>query len=97
LVREETLSQVAKNIKLDQYILISKWEEKMNWRKKDAILSDALEALIGYVFIDFGYDIVEDFVNKYVYTMYDKIDKKPVNSLSGFRVRNRSKMKYNII
>jgi dsRNA-specific ribonuclease len=43
-------------------------------------LSDALEALIGYVFIDFGYDIVEDFVNKYVYTMYDKIDKKPVKS-----------------
>lgn len=80
LVREENLAQVAKNIKLDQYILISKWEEKMNWRKKDAILSDALEALIWYIFLDFGYEIAEYFVKKYVYTMYDKIDKNPVQS-----------------
>lgn len=80
LVREETLSQVAKNIKLDKHILISKWEEKMQWRNKDAILSDALEALIWYIFIDFGYEVVEDFVKNYVYAMYDKIDKEPVKS-----------------
>lgn len=34
LVREETLAEVAKEIGLDKYIFVSKWEEKMEWRKK---------------------------------------------------------------
>lgn len=80
LVREETLADVARNIKLDQEVLISRWEEKMWWRKKDAILSDALEALIWYISVDIWYQEAEEFVKKYVYTMYDKLDKNPVKS-----------------
>ena len=80
LVKEETLAIVARNIKLDEQILISKWEEKMQWRKKDAILSDALESLIWYIFIDLWYDEAEKFVKKYVYSMYNEVDKNPVKS-----------------
>ena len=80
LVKEETLAIVARNIKLDEQILISKWEEKMQWRKKDAILSDALESLIWYIFIDLWYDEAENFVKKYVYSMYNEVDKNPVKS-----------------
>ncbi len=80
LVREETLADVARNIKLDQQILISRWEEKMKWREKNSILSDALEALIWYIFLDFWYEEAENFVKNYIYTMYDKIDKNPVKS-----------------
>lgn len=80
LVKEETLAIVARNIKLDEQILISKWEEKMQWRKKDAILSDALESLIWYIFIDLWYNEAENFVKKYVYSMYNEVDKNPVKS-----------------
>ena len=80
LVKEETLAIVARNIKLDDEIRISKWEEKMQWRKKDAILSDALESLIWYIFEDLWYDEAEKFVEKYVYSMYDVVDKNPVKS-----------------
>ena len=80
LVKEETLAIVARNIKLDEQIRISKWEEKMQWRKKDAILSDALESLIWYIFEDLWYDEAENFVEKYVYSMYDVVDKNPVKS-----------------
>lgn len=80
LVKEETLAIVARNIKLDEQIRISKWEEKMQWRKKDAILSDALESLIWYIFEDLWYDEAEKFVEKYVYSMYDVVDKNPVKS-----------------
>ncbi len=80
LVREENLAQVAKNIQLDQQILISKGEEKMQWRKKDAILSDSLEALIWYIFIDFWYSKAEKFIRDHVYKMYDTIEKKPIQS-----------------
>jgi len=64
LVREETLADVARNIKLDNEILISKWEEKMQGRTKDSILSDALEALIWYVYVDLWYTQAEDFIKK---------------------------------
>lgn len=80
LVREETLAQVARNIKLDEQIFISKWEERMQWRQKDAILSDALESLIWYIFLDLWYEQAEKFVTKYVYSMYDSIQKTPVKS-----------------
>ena len=80
LVREETLAIVAKNIKLDEQIFISKWEERTQWRQKNAILSDALESLIGYIFLDLWYEEAEKFVSKYVYSMYDSIDKNPVKS-----------------
>lgn len=80
LVKEETLATVARNIKLDEQILISKWEEKTQWRKKDAILSDALESLIWYIFIDLWYDEAEKFVKKYIYSMYDVVSKNPVKS-----------------
>ena len=80
LVREETLADVARNIKLDQEVLISKWEEKTAWRKKDAILSDALEALIWYIFVDLWYKEAEKFLRNHVYTMYDHVDKTPVKS-----------------
>ncbi len=80
LVREETLADVARNINLWEQLLISRWEEKMQWRKKDSILSDALESLIWYISIDLWYSAAEDFVKKYVYSMYDSIDKSPVQS-----------------
>ncbi len=80
LVKEETLAIVARNIKLDEQILISKWEEKTQWRKKDAILCDALESLIWYIFIDLWYEEAEKFVKKYVYSMYDIVNKNPVKS-----------------
>jgi len=46
LVREEILAEIAKDIKLNEIVFISKGEEKMQGRQKDSILSDTLEALI---------------------------------------------------
>lgn len=80
LVREETLAIVAKKIGLNQYIFISKGEEKNNGRHKPSIISDALEALIGYIFIDLGYAEAEKFVQTYVYPEIQKIQNMPVKS-----------------
>lgn len=80
LVREETLATVAKKIQLNQILFISKGEER-NWgREKPSIISDALEALIGYVFLDFGYEAAEQLVVKYVYPEIETISQAPVKS-----------------
>lgn len=80
LVREETLAKVAKKIQLNQIIFISKGEEKNGGREKASIVSDALEALIGYLFVDFGYEVAERFVLRYVYPEIEMISQAPVKS-----------------
>ena len=80
LVREEILAEIAKDIKLNEMIFISKWEEKMQGRQKDSILSDALEALIGYFYIDLGIDITEQFIKQHMYSKLEEIEKNPVKS-----------------
>ncbi len=80
LVREEILAEIAKDIKLNEMVFISKWEEKMQGRQKNSILSDTLEALIWYLYIDLGIDITEQFIKTYIYTKMTKIQKNPVKS-----------------
>lgn len=80
LVREEILAEIARDIKLNEILFISKWEEKMQGRQKDSILSDALEALIGYLYIDLGIEITEQFIKTYIYTKLEQIEKNPVKS-----------------
>lgn len=80
LVREEILAEIAKDIKLNEVVFISKWEEKMQGRQKDSILSDALEALIGYLYIDLGIDVTQQFIETHIYTKLENIEKHPVKS-----------------
>jgi len=80
LVREEILAEVAKDINLDEMVFLSKGEEKMQGREKDSILSDTLEALIGYVYIDLGIEVVEQFIETHIYSKLTTIEKSPVKS-----------------
>lgn len=80
LVREENLALVAREIQLDKYIFVSKGEEKMEGRKKNTILADCLESLIGFLYIDLGSEATEKFVTQYVYSQIDIISKDPVKS-----------------
>lgn len=54
LVNKKTLSIIARNIGIDQQVLLSENEEECNGREKDSILADAMEALIGAIYIDSG-------------------------------------------
>jgi len=49
---EESLAQVARNIHLERFILLGKGEEKGRGREKNSIISSALEALVGAVYLD---------------------------------------------
>jgi ribonuclease-3 len=52
----------------------------MQGRQKDSILSDTLEALIGYLYIDLGIDVTQQFIERYIYAKLEKIEKNPVKS-----------------
>ncbi len=54
LVSESVLSEVARSISLSGYLFLGKGEESTGGREKKSILADALEAVIGAVYIDGG-------------------------------------------
>lgn len=66
LVSEYPLAQVAKKLKLGEYITLSHGEERAGGRTRDSITSDALEALLGAIYLDGGIDEAKRFVYKFV-------------------------------
>jgi ribonuclease-3 len=63
LVRKETLAHIARHhLKLDDYLYLGRGEETSGGRAKQSILADALEAVIGAVFLDQGFDICRELI-----------------------------------
>ncbi len=66
IVSGKNLVSIAKKINLGDYILLSNSEDKSGGRKKDSILEDSFEALIGAIFLDGGMNSALVFVRKFV-------------------------------
>jgi ribonuclease-3 len=60
-VSEPILADAAKNLGLDQMILMSTGEEASGGRSRLSILSDTFEALVAVVYLDGGIDAARDF------------------------------------
>ncbi|MFO0751841.1 MAG: ribonuclease III [Thermodesulfovibrionales bacterium] len=56
LVKEAVLFEMASKLSLGDYLRLGKGEESTGGRQKKSVLSDALEALVGAVFLDSGYE-----------------------------------------
>jgi ribonuclease-3 len=73
VVSEDILSGIALNLGIDKMLLLGKGEEMSGGRTKKAILADALEALIGALYLDSGYKSAFDFVRDCIYPEIDKV------------------------
>ncbi len=56
-VKAQTLAAVADDIDLGDYVLLGKGEDASGGRSKDSILADTLEAVLGAIYLDQGFDI----------------------------------------
>jgi ribonuclease III len=56
LVREETLAQLARTLELGAVIRLGESELKSGGHRRDSILADAFEAVLGAVYLDGGFD-----------------------------------------
>ncbi|MDY6853369.1 MAG: ribonuclease III [Thermodesulfobacteriota bacterium] len=55
IVNEQRLSAVAKEMRLGDYLLLSKGEEQTNGREKDSILAATFEAIVASMYLDRGF------------------------------------------
>lgn len=69
LVNATRCAEVATELELEKYLFLSKGEAKdKNSKARNFILANAVEALIGAIYLDRGYDAALDFVNEHVIT-----------------------------
>ncbi|BDQ38403.1 ribonuclease 3 [Pseudodesulfovibrio nedwellii] len=59
LVKEQSLAAIARDLDLDKYIRLGRGEELQGGRERDALLADALEAVLGAVFMDGGFEVAK--------------------------------------
>ncbi len=72
LVNETGLANVARSLDLGKYLLLGRGEDSSGGREKSSILSCAYEALTGAMFMDAGYDVVLQHVEKIFTPLIDQ-------------------------
>ena len=66
IVCEQTLSACARDLKIGDYLLLGKGEDITGGRERDSILSDALEAVIGAIYLDGGFTNAKEFIRSFI-------------------------------
>ena len=66
MVCEPALAYCARDLELGQYMLLGKGEEATGGRGRDSITSDAMEAVIGALYLDGGFQAAHDFIHRFV-------------------------------
>ena len=74
LVRKETLAFIGRRLDLGSYIKFGEGEKKSGARNRDSIIADALEALLGAILLDAGFDIAAQVINDLFKTKLDDLD-----------------------
>lgn len=73
LVSRRILARVANELQLGNFLLLSESEIKSGGKKRPSIIADALEALIGAIYLDGGIDAARTFIVKKVLRDYNRI------------------------
>ena len=66
MVCEPALAYCARDISLPSYILLGKGEDSTGGRQRDSIVSDVMEAVLGAVYLDGGFDEAKKFVYQWI-------------------------------
>ena len=66
IVCEPTLAFCASQLELGEYLLLGRGEEATGGRHRNSVVSDAMEALIGAIYLDGGFASAKEFVERFI-------------------------------
>lgn len=100
MVCEPALAYCARDINLNSYILLGKGEEATGGRKRDSIVSDVMEAVIGAIFLDGGIENAKKFIYRFILSdLEDKIlflDSKTLLQ-EEIQKKNTAQLRYELV
>ncbi len=67
IVCEPSLVNFARELNFGEFIRLGKGEEQTGGRDRPALLADVFEAFLGALYLDKGYDVAIQFLEKYVF------------------------------
>lgn len=76
LVNAVTLSEVATDLGVNEFLMLSKGEAKDTGRARQNILADAFEAIIGAIYLEHGYEEAKNFIKKYLLSRTTEVVKQ---------------------
>jgi ribonuclease-3 len=76
LVNYQMLAKISKQFNLEKFLLMSRGEAKDIGRAREVILANAMEAVIGAIYLDAGYEQAGHFVLKFIFSNVGEVIKK---------------------
>lgn len=76
LVNAVTCAEVAGDLAMNDYLLLSRGEAKDTGRARGILLANAFEALVGAIYLDQGLDAAGDFIGRHLFPKIDNIIQK---------------------
>jgi ribonuclease-3 len=64
LVKDTSLAELAVELGLGEHLILGSGERKTGGHRRESILADALEAILGAVYLDSGFDAAKDLVDR---------------------------------
>lgn len=96
IVNTVSLTKVAEKIGLNDYILLSRGEAKDSGRARSVILANAVEAVIGAIYMDRGYNAAANFISEHILNTIDIEEivknKSWIDAKSRFQERAQEKV-----
>ncbi|NOQ68287.1 ribonuclease III [Patescibacteria group bacterium] len=94
LVNRKMLAIISTEIGLEEYLLMSKGESKDTGRARQYIIANALEAVIGAIYLDQGYNKSKKFIENYFLCKMDDVlsDKLYQDAKSKFQEEAQEKV-----
>ncbi len=66
MVCEPALAYCARDLEIGKYILLGRGEEATGGRERDSIISDVMEALIGALYLDGGFEAAKSYIHRFI-------------------------------
>jgi len=76
IVRTSSLAQIAQELELGKYLLLSRGEQELGGSQNPSILADTLEAVIGAIYLDHGLGATQKFIEEKFTSLIEEITKK---------------------
>ncbi|MCD4705275.1 ribonuclease III [bacterium] len=97
LVNSASLARTANNLEIDEFLYLSHGESKdKDSKARRYILANCIEAIIGAIYLDLGYNYAKKFIEEYIMDMLDEVIEKKLYMDPKTKFQEKSQENYNI-